>query len=276
MFSAIMSVWERDDPTLFKMALNSILNQTMLPSEFILVIDGSLNEYQYQIIDDTKRKFQNSGISFATAVLEENQGHAVARQTGLSMCKCKYVAICDADDLNHQNRFEKLLNGMLQNDKLAVIGSHVEETNLLRVPGEMTIRKVPLAKKDIYTYSKYRCPFNHMTVMLNKPFVNEVGGYKNFFHNEDYFLWFRMMRCGFDMANLDEVLVTAHQDSKSFQRRGGLNYFLSEVKIKRLYYQADMINFPELILQVMLRFMVQICMPPLVRRYVFVNFFRRS
>jgi glycosyltransferase involved in cell wall biosynthesis len=258
------------------MALESITKQTVLPSEFILVVDGQVGVSIEKVINQAQHKFESNFIDFIVCRLDENMGHAIARQTGIDLCKYNFVAICDADDISHSFRFEKLINAMMMDTEPAVVGSHVQEKNLFDSASQMTVRKVPLSTDSIYAYSKYRCPFNQMTVMLRKSDINSVGGYKHFYHNEDYYLWFRLIKNGFTMANLDEILVTAHQDAQSFNRRGGIKYFLSEMRIKKLYLQAGMLSSLEFIGQVIIRIFVQLCMPSLVRRYLFLKFLRSS
>ena len=41
-FSVLMSVYYYDDPLFFEQALYSVFNQTVLPDELVLVVDGPI------------------------------------------------------------------------------------------------------------------------------------------------------------------------------------------------------------------------------------------
>ena len=64
-----------------------------------------------------------------------------------------------------------------------------------------------------------------MTVMFKKDEVLEAGNYKQFYHNEDYYLWVRMYLNGGNFYNIPEILVDVRINEKFYGRRGGLKYF---------------------------------------------------
>ena len=49
--SALMSVYKNENPDFFAAAIDSILNQTFLPDEIILVRDGIVSEQLQGVID---------------------------------------------------------------------------------------------------------------------------------------------------------------------------------------------------------------------------------
>ena len=51
LYSALMAVYSKDDPDWFAYAVDSILNQTIKPAEFIIVADGPLTPELYKIIE---------------------------------------------------------------------------------------------------------------------------------------------------------------------------------------------------------------------------------
>ena len=275
MLSAVMSVWANDHPHLFDLALNSILLQTLKPTELVLVVDGPIDDSLEEVVLKYVALYSTRNINFIVHRFKINKGHGNARRAALRHASNDYVAICDADDISMAERFERLYE-IIKNDKnLAVIGSFIEETDLINQSGFQSVRKVPTTNIEIYSYARYRCPFNQMSVILNKPLVESVGGYQDFYHNEDYYLWFRLMQQEYSLRNIDEVLVVAHQNTDSFRRRGGFAYFLSEVKIKRLFLAAGKINHFEFLCQVFVRIVVQLLLPSSLRKYIFLMFFRK-
>lgn len=51
-FSCLVSLYKKEKPAYFKVAMDSILNQTLLPDEIVLVEDGKLTEELDNIIND--------------------------------------------------------------------------------------------------------------------------------------------------------------------------------------------------------------------------------
>ena len=49
-FSVLMSVYYYDDPLFFEQALYSVFNQTVLPDELVLVVDGPIPERTKDVI----------------------------------------------------------------------------------------------------------------------------------------------------------------------------------------------------------------------------------
>ena len=59
-----------------------------------------------------------------------------------------------------------------------------------------------------------------MTVMFYKDKVLKAGGYKDWYCNEDYYLWIRMYLNNVIFHNLNETLVLVRINDKLFTRRG--------------------------------------------------------
>ena len=101
-FSVSMCVYGRDNARWFETAIESVLNQTLPPNEIVLVVDGpvphDLNAVIFKLEEND---------TFKVIRLETNQGHGIARKTGLDNCTNELVAIMDADDICTRNRFEK-------------------------------------------------------------------------------------------------------------------------------------------------------------------------
>jgi len=268
-FSVSMSVYEKDNPQYFSLALESIFNQTVKPTEVVLVVDGPIPNATSQVIETMQDSHKNLKVFH----LKKNMGHGIARRTGLENCAYKLVAIMDSDDISVPDRFEKELR-CFENDKdLSVVGGYIGEfeENVENVIG---IRKVPLEDHGIKQYLKSRCPFNLMSVMFRKSHVNEVGGFIDWHCEEDYYLWIRMLLAGCKFKNLAENLVFVRMNYDSYMRRGGLRYFKSEAALQLYMYKKNVIGLTRLVLNVSIRFIVQILIPNRSRKLIFKKFFR--
>lgn len=137
-------------------------------------------------------------------------------------------------------------------------------------------RDVPLTNEDIYEYMKSRCALNHVTVMFRKKAVFEAGNYQDWFWNEDYYLWVRMMKAGCKFANIPDVVVNVRSGADQYARRGGRKYFDSEIGIKRLMLNEGMITKAQFIVNYVERFIIQLMLPNSVRGWVFRMFARKK
>ena len=58
-FSVLMSVYFKENPFYFKTALDSIVNQTLLPNEIVLIKDGPLCEELEKVINEYIFQYPN-------------------------------------------------------------------------------------------------------------------------------------------------------------------------------------------------------------------------
>ena len=136
-------------------------------------------------------------------------------------------------------------------------------------------REVPCVDADIKTYLKSRCPMNLMTILARKSSIQKVGGYIDWFCEEDYYLWIRMALAGCKFANLPDTLVNVRVGKAMYQRRGGWKYFKSEAKLQHYMWKHGVIGMGRYLYNVAIRFVVQVAMPNSVRGWVFRTFARK-
>lgn len=262
-FSVSMCVYGKDDPNHFKIAVDSILNQTLEPDEVVLVVDGPVPDELDAII----KNYEEDPL-FKVVRLEVNRGHGDARRIGLDNCTYNYVALMDADDISLPERFETQIGFLSKNPDVDIIGGNIVEF-IDAVDNVVGKRIVPEKHDDILEYMKKRCPFNQMTVMFKKDSVQKAGGYIDWFWNEDYYLWIRMMENGCVFANTGTILVNARSGLDMYKRRGGKKYFQSEKKLQKYMLDKKIINKRTYCMNVLKRWIVQRALPNSVRGWVF-------
>ena len=111
---------------------------------------------------------------------------------------------------------------------------------------------------------------NQVTVMFKKADVLEAGGYLDWHHEEDYYLWLRMYLLNYKFKNIQKVLVHVRADKDYFSRRGGVDYFLSEARLQKYMYGKGIISIGQLCINISLRFLIQLLMPNAARRFIFI------
>lgn len=269
-FSVSMCVYGKDNPEWFRTAVDSILNQTRKPDEVVLVVDGPVP----QVLDVVINHFEQNSI-FKVIRLPENKGHGEARRVGLNNCSNELVALMDADDISAEDRFEKQLVLFESDPELTIVGGNI--TEFVGTPDNIVEARV--VKSDdvsIKEDMKKRCPMNQMTVMFRKSFVESAGGYLDWYCDEDYYLWIRLLKAEAKFANLPDYLVNVRIGKEMYQRRGGTKYFLSEAKLQKFMLDNKIIGLGRFVVNVGERLVVQVLLPNKLRSWVFKKFARKT
>jgi len=269
-FSVAMCVYGGDNAEWFRMAADSVLNQTVPPDEVVLVVDGPVPEELERVI----RVFEQRP-DFKVVWLKVNQGHGNARRASIDHCSNELVALMDADDICVPNRFELQLKLFGEDPTLDISGGIIHE--FIDEPEHVVgVREVPCTDAEIKEFMKMRCPMNQVTVMLRKSCMERAGGYVDWFCNEDYYLWVRMSQIGARFANVPAVLVRVRVGKEMYQRRGGVRYFKSEAKLQKYMLDIGVIDGRIYLMNVLKRLIVQVLMPNWLRGFVFRKFARTS
>lgn len=270
-FSVNICVYHKDDAVFFREAVKSVTAfQTVRPAEVIIVADGPI----YGDLNAAVEEFERDTALFKVVRLPENRGHAGARQAGLEAASNDLVAIMDADDISAPDRFEKQLAAFASERDAAVVGGQI--TEFVDTPDNIVgSRIVPADDAGIRQYLKSRCPMNLVTVMYRKSAVSAVGGFKDWYCEEDYYLWIRMAEAGCRFANLPDTLVNVRVGKEMYRRRGGWRYFRSEARLQSYMLSHRLISLPRYLYNVAGRFAVQVAMPNRLRGFIFQKLFRK-
>ncbi|MBP1555876.1 MAG: glycosyltransferase [Oscillospiraceae bacterium] len=209
-----------------------------------------------------------NGIRFKTIWIEKNSGLGKAMSVALENCSYDLVARMDSDDISDSRRFERQLKAFADKPEADVIGGYM--TEFVGDPDNITgVRTVRLNNEEIRADMKKRCAMNHVCVMFRKKAVMDAGGYLDWYCNEDYYLWIRMMQNGSVFANVPYVLVNVRTGSGMSSRRGGWRYFKSERDIQKYMLDHGMIGVPRFLYNVAVRFCGEILAPGWVRSLLY-------
>ena len=222
-FSVLQSVYKNDNPAFLAESLKSIAENTVLPTQVVLVKDGLLPAELEAVITEWQAKLPLKVVGY-----EENRGLAYALNLGLQFCDYEIVARMDSDDIAYMNRFEKQIAFIEQNPQIALCSGYISEFDTDKMKPK-SIRRVPLLQEEIISYLKSRNAFNHMAVAFRKSAVVAAGGYQEVPYFEDYDLWIRMVQKNYGVANIPELLINARVGNDMIGRRHGLAYAKHEI-----------------------------------------------
>lgn len=261
-FSVAMCVYAGDDADNFDAALNSVYDQTLIPNEVVLTVDGPVND----AIDSVIKKYENQ-YGLKVHRLKENMGHGNARRDSLAHCTYDLVAIADADDINVSTRFEKQIKYFKEDFELSAVSSgcfHFSKS----INCISNKEYFPISDFEIKKYMRKRCPLCQASAMLKKQDVIKAGGYQDWFCGEDYYLWIRMALVGAKFANSSECLIYVRSNDEQIIRRGGIKYYRSMKALFKFMLDNKIIGIFTYWYNCFSRFILQVLMPSKLRAFV--------
>ena len=174
-----------------KESIESVLSQTYKNWEMLIVDDGSTDDSpsvieRYVSMDDRIRLIR----------LNQNSGVAVARNTAIAEAKGRYIAFLDSDDLWMPEKLEKQLQFMEEKN------AEVTSTAYFRMDefGNIKDGVVTVPERTTYSALLKSNVIGCLTAMydiskVGKVYMSKVG-------HEDYTLWLRILKMGYDAYGL--------------------------------------------------------------------------
>ena len=275
-FSVIMSIYKSDQPELVRVALDSLLQQTLLPNEIVIVADGPV-PYQLEAeVQSLKFKVQSLGLPIEVTYLpqEKNGGLGEAMRIAAEAAKYDYLARMDSDDICLPDRFEKQMKCFEEDPELSLVGGMITEFD--GEPENIIAKRIlPLEDAEIKRMMRGRCAVNHVTVIFKKADLMKSGNYQPFWKQEDHYLWARMMEHGCKFRNIPDVVVNVRSGKDQIARRGGLRFYKSVVRVFWYMYRHGLISFGYFLYICTVRGIVQVLMPNKLRTWVYLHLLRK-
>lgn len=267
-FTVLLSVYWQEKPEYLFLALKSIYqDQTLKPSEIVLVKDGPLTPELDKIINDFTRE-----APVRVVPLSKNHGLGKALNEGLKYCTNELVARMDTDDISYPHRFEIQVEYMLKHPETAVMSGRIDEFS-----GEMdnirSRRIIPENHKNIVEMARKRNPVNHVAAIFRKDAVLKSNGYMDFWQFEDYYLWARMIHDGAIFHNTAESLVAVRFSGFDITRRHGLKYACNEFRFLKELHRLGIMQKTDMLINVPIRFTLRL-VPKWILYKIYMVFLR--
>ena len=267
-FSLLMSVYNGEKAEYLTMCFDSIYQQSLQPTEIVLVEDGLLSASLYEAIEHEEARFPQ----IKHVKLSKNQGLGNALNKGLEACSYDIVARMDTDDICMPELFETQINYLYAHPDIDVLGAWISEFDNT-TSNIVAIRNLPEEHEVIYQFGKKRNPINHPVVMFRKQAVINAGGYLPFPLFEDYYLWARMLNQGYHFHNLQQSLLLFRRSPEMVRRRGGLTYAHNETQFLQKLHKIGYISSWELTRNICQRYIVRLA-PNWIRSLIYKHLIR--
>lgn len=179
-------------------ALDSVMVQTHAAREIIVVDDGSTDATQMLM----RNRYPQAGYYF-----QSRQGVSNARNRGITLSHCDWVAFLDSDDRWLPNKLEKQIEILTRNPEIQFC--HTNEIwvrNGTRVKKQISVEP----EKSMFEQSLARCVISPSSVLANKELIEKTGGFDESLPVcEDYDLWLKIC-ANHPVAYVQDPLLVKH------------------------------------------------------------------
>ena len=218
--SVLLSVYKNEKPEYLSRALSSIWDdQTLKPSQIVLVEDGPIPAELESIVDGLQMRVNVLGVATATVVkLPVNGGLTKALNQGLKYATGDLIARMDSDDIADPKRFERQVAYLEEHPEVDIVGGSLQEFD--RENECLNIRHYPLTHEEACRYIVKACPLAHPAVMMRRRIFDEGLWYDERYRmSQDIKLWFDAIMAGYRIGNIPEVVLYFRREGDVFRRR---------------------------------------------------------
>ena len=185
--------------TFIERAIDSVLNQSIVVDEIIIIDDGS-NDGTREII---KTKYPE--IDY---VYQSNKGISAARNKAINKTNCNWISFLDSDDTWEPNKIEKQIEAINKNPDYLIC--HTNETWYRN--GKILNQKNKHKKFGGYIFTQCLplCIISPSSVIIQKKLFNEIGLFDEKLPVcEDYDMWLRICH-KYPVLFIEEALTNKH------------------------------------------------------------------
>ena len=190
-------------------SIESILNQTLMDFEFIIIDDGSTDD-SWEILST----YADRDRRIRLLKNEENIGLTKSLNKGLKLAQGEYIARQDADDQSLPKRLEKQVAYLESHQSVALVASGVQYID--DKDNKLRIDIPPKDQALLHWELLFRNPLRHSAVLWRRELVAcQVGNYDpSFTYTQDYDLWARIAE-NLTIDILSSILVEMRSHNKS-------------------------------------------------------------
>lgn len=216
----------RNEGSYIGKTIESILGQTLQDFEIIIINDASIDD-TYDII--SKYALRDKRIIIINS--DKKLGISGALNKGIAISKGEYIARVDAGDLCLPCRFEDQLRYLNENPDISILGAWaylIDENE--KIIGEW---KFPARINNVLLYGVGG--IIHPSVIIRKYVFDKLGGYDiKYTVAQDFDLWARAMKNGFNIGNIPKFLIY-YRDNTGISYRSLRITTLDTLRIKLKY-----------------------------------------
>ena len=238
--AVLISVYAKDNPTWFELALTSILEQKFQRKiRVYLGIDGAISDGLESVVEKHRPRLHK------IIRVAENRGLTKTLNALIGELEDEeFVFRADSDDICHPERFQKQICFLESHPEVDVLGCAIRDID---EDGNVLLAKVryPLTHEGCRHFFKKRDPLAHPAVVYRRRFFAKAGLYNEDYRtDQDSVMWLQGFLSGCRFANVDEVLLSFRRSSKMYDRRSGMKRARQMINLRllinrRMNYSLD-------------------------------------
>lgn len=179
------------------LTIETVINQTYKNWELVIVDDSSKDNTE-EIVNN----YINKDERIKYYKFSVNQGAAKARTKAMELALGNYMAFLDSDDLWKEDKLEKQIKFMEENNYNFTCTSYEQ----IDESGNLLNKVIKTKKKANYNRILLDCPVGNSTVMYN---VDKLGKFEvpNIRKRNDDALWLQILKKEKYIYGMDEILM---------------------------------------------------------------------
>ncbi|WP_027183893.1 glycosyltransferase [Desulfovibrio inopinatus] len=197
----------RNSATSLKHAVSSVLHQTGVSFEIVIVDDGSNDQGATRAEIETLAH----DTPCIKPIWRSHEGISSALNAGIAASSGRFIARMDADDISLPGRLHLQSQYLNCHPDIGLVGCHVafggDKTVHAGYAAHVDWTNRIVTPHDIRLALFRESPLPHPSVMFRKALVDRFGGYRHGDFPEDYELWLRWSEAGVSMAKVEETLL---------------------------------------------------------------------
>ena len=208
--SVIIPTYNR--ATFIVKTIQSVLNQTIVPEEIIVIDDGSTDQ-----TEDILRDLCLLHPKVLKYIKQKNCGVSSARNLGIKEASNNWLCFLDSDDLWENSKIEEQINFHKENKHILF-----SYTNELWLFNDKTIKQKKHQQKQsgfCFKQNIANTLIGASTVMINRSILDDVGIFdEDLKVCEDYDLWLRVLY-KYEIGIIEQQLIkkiAGHKEQLSF------------------------------------------------------------
>ena len=237
--SIIMATYNRAKQ--LNQTITNIFEQSYAEIELIVINDGSS--------DDTLATLHQLQTQFSFIIIDNSQNLGLQKSlnVGINHASGKYIArIDDHDKWIDADKLANQVSFLESHPNVGVVGTGY------RIGQKSMIN--PIKDVEIRNHILMRSPFCHVSVLIVKEVLDQVGGYdETLSYSEDWDLWLKIGKHA-QLANLPDITVAIQEEDISLSH----DFYLKQMPINRQivkqYYNHYPLKYKALIYHQFIRF----------------------
>ncbi len=219
-----------------QLSIESILNQTYIFDEFIIVVDNPQHIEAIQYI----KEMQAQDDRIVLLVNDKNYGLVYSLNRAINESIGNYIVRMDADDISYADRITESIEYLMKNGLDLVGTEYIAMNNNNDVISQLRSRS--FSPKKIAKLLRFTDVVPHPTWICKKSVYVELCGYRNIPYAEDYDFLLRALNKNMKIGVVDKVLLQYRINEQSISNTNLFRQFLTAKFLSKHRKRLDKIN----------------------------------